>query len=319
MVFIVVAAILVILLGVGLFIAPFFVPGAVEDVKALRTGVRVASIGGFLLLFVPFLAISVWEPIGAGHVGVSYDIGGNIIGTRVEGDKLQVPWETTRIVSVQRQVYRPDSSCSNGAPNCLDTFSNDNQDVFVSPSLNYRIDPAIVETLLRENPNYVDRSIVSRVNQIVKDETVKYDATELAQGRELVRASVKARLVDELEPIGITVEDFLVDNIAFKADFQASIDEKVRAEQEAIAAENRVAVSEAEARQKAAAALGEANRLRIEAQGQADANALLNASLTPALIQYQAIQKLADDIQIMLIPSDGNILFDPTRLLPAGQ
>lgn len=319
MLFIIVSLILVILLGVGVLIAPFFILSTVKDAGALRTGVRVASIGGFLLLFVPLLAVSSWEPIGAGHVGVAYDIGGNIIGTRAEGDLLQIPWETTRTVSVQRQVYRPASNCSNGMTNCLDTFSNDNQDVFIAPTLNYSIDPAIVETLLRENPNYVDRSIVSRVNQIVKDETVKYDATELAQGRELMRASVKARLIDELEPIGITVEDFLVDNIAFKADFQASIDEKVRAEQEAIAAQNRVAVSEAEARQKAAAALGEANRLRIEAQGQADANALLNASLTPALIQYQAIQRLADDIQIMLIPSDGNILFDPTRLLPAGQ
>jgi len=316
MVFIVVSVILVILLVVGVVVAPYFVVGSAENVGALRNGARVLSVVAFLLLFLPFLALSAWEPIGAGHVGVSYDIGGNIIGTRAEGDKFQVPWQTTQTVSVQRQVYRPDSQCSNGAPNCLDTFSNDNQDVFVSPSLNYSIDPAIVETLLRENPNYVDRSIVSRVNQIVKDETVKYDATELAQGRELVRASVKARLVDELEPIGITVEDFLVDNIAFKADFQASIDEKVRAEQEAIAAQNRVAVAEAEARQKAATALGEADRLRIEAQGQADANALLNASLTPALIQYQAIQKLADDIQIMLLPSEGNIIFDPTRLLP---
>lgn len=320
MAFIFIIGFLAVLGVIGALVLPFIlVGGAGEDSGAQRGLIRV----GVVVLTAVILGItsllSAWEPIGAGHVGVSYDVGGNIVGHRDEGDKWQKPWQTTKTISTQRQVYRPESHCSNGSERCLDTFSNDNQDVFVTPTLNYSIDPAIVETLLRENPNFVDRSIVSRFNQIVKDETVKYDATELAQGREIIRASVKARLITELEPIGITVEDFLVDNIAFKPEFQASIDEKVKAEQDALTAQNRVAIADADALSKAATARGEADRLRIEAQGQADANALLNSSLTPQLIQFTAIQKLVDNIQIMLLPSDSNSLFDVSSLLPQGQ
>ena len=319
MAFFVVIGILAVLGLLATLILPFALTENEPNAGGARTAIGVVTGGLVALILLATTALFAWEPVGAGHVGVQYDLGGNIVGTRAEGDKLQLPWRSTRIVSTQRQVYRPESRCSNGAERCLDTFSNDNQDVFIVPTLNYSIDPTVVETLMRENPNYVDRSIVSRVNQIVKDETVKYDATELAQGRELIRASVKARLINELEPIGITVEDFLVDNIAFKPEFQAAIDRKVQAEQDALEAQNRVAVAVAEAEQKAATAEGEANRLRIEAQGQADANALLNASLTPQLIQFTAIQKLVDNIQIMLLPSEGNSLFDVSRLLPQGQ
>jgi regulator of protease activity HflC (stomatin/prohibitin superfamily) len=315
-VFIVFAAVLAALVGIGVFIAPFFVDDTDEDAASQRLVIRVGSALVGFLLFAPLLFFSAWSPVPAGHVGVSYDIGDNIVGTRTEGDKFQKPWESTKTISVQRQVFRPDNKCSNGQDRCIETFSKDNQDVFVAGTLNYRINRENVETLMRDNPNYVDRSIVSRFNQIVKDETVKYTATELAVNREVIRTSVRDRLTAELSGTGIAVEDFLVDNITFKPEFQASIDRKVQAVQDAIAAQNKVAEVEAQAKQKAAEAEGEANRLRITAQGQADANALLNASLTPALIQFTAIQKLNDNINVMLLPSGGNFLIDPTKLAP---
>ena len=39
------------------------------------------------------------------------------------------------------------------------------------------------------------------------------------------------------------------------------------------------------------------------------------ASLTPEVIQFQAIQKLSDKIQIALIPSGQGVILDPTTLL----
>lgn len=315
--FIIVAIFLLLATVIGVFIAPMFLD---EDMvgKGAKGLVRRIVIGVGAFLFAGLTLLSSWAPVEAGHVGVVYDMGGNIVGTRTQGDKWQIPWQSTRMVSVQRQAYRPDTDCYDGRfHQCVDTFSKDNQDVFVVGTLNYRIDRENVETLMRDNPNYIDRSIRSRFNQIVKDETVKFTATDLAVNREAIRSAVKARLTTELANVGITVEDFLVDNVDFRDEFKQAIEAKVRAEQEALTAQNRVAIAEAEARQKAAAAEGEAARLRIEAQGQADANALLTASLTPALIQYQAIQKLADNISIMLLPDSGNILFDPNTLRAA--
>jgi regulator of protease activity HflC (stomatin/prohibitin superfamily) len=88
----------------------------------------------------------------------------------------------------------------------------------------------------------------------------------------------------------------------------------VRAEQEALAEQNRVEIARAQAEQRAATAEGEADRLRIEAQGQADANRLISESLTPELVQWQAVQTLADNISIALIPSGQGIIIDPATL-----
>ncbi len=96
---------------------------------------------------------------------------------------------------------------------------------------------------------------------------------------------------------GIRENPFEVDDA-----FTNAIEEKQVATQNAQAEQNKVAVSQAQAKQKAATAQGDADALRINAQGQADANNLLSASLTPQLIQFQALQKLAPNVQIALIP-----------------
>ena len=49
--------------------------------------------------------------------------------------------------------------------------------------------------------------------------------------------------------------------------------------------------------------------------GQADANRAINESLTPLLIQFQALQKLADNVTIALIPSCQGLIIDPATLL----
>jgi regulator of protease activity HflC (stomatin/prohibitin superfamily) len=316
--FFVVIGILALIGLLATVITPFALTEA-NDVGAGGDRVVIAVVLGLITVLVLGVTtlLFAWEPVGAGHVGVAYGVGGNIAGTRAEGDRFQLPWQSTHIISVQRAVYRPENKCSNGQDNCLEAFSKDNQDVFVSVTLNYHIDPKNVEVLLRTNPNYIDRTIRSRVNQFVKDETVKYGSTEIAVHREDIRKAVTARLNLELAAASISAEDFFIDNIDFQRGFKEAIDRKVAAEQDALTEGNKVAVSEAQAKQKAAVAEGEANRLRIEAQGQADANALLNASLTPALLQFTAIQKLSDKISIMLLPSGGNFLIDPTKLAPA--
>ena len=102
------------------------------------------------------------------------------------------------------------------------------------------------------------------------------------------------------------------------AEFDAAILAKQVASQEAQRQQELVAAREAEARGVAATAQGFADRLRIEAEGQAEANWLINESLTPLLIQFQALQRLADNIQIALIPSGQGIIIDPAALLGLG-
>ena len=51
------------------------------------------------------------------------------------------------------------------------------------------------------------------------------------------------------------------------------------------------------------------------ANGQATANKSLAASLSDQILQYQYIQKLTDKIQVMLLPSGNQTIFDLKSLL----
>ena len=200
----------------------------------------------------------------------------------------------------------------------LDSFSSETQNVYIDAIVNIEVSPTEVQDLYRRvGPDYVSKLIPGRVAQIFKDETVNYNAVNLAPSREQIRHNVEIALRAEMQPYSIDVVALLVENIYFDPEFDAAILAKQVASQEAQRQQQLVASSEAQARQVAAAAEGAANALRIEAQGQADANRLITESITPLLIQWQAVQKLADNIQIALIPSGQGIIIDPTTLFGA--
>jgi regulator of protease activity HflC (stomatin/prohibitin superfamily) len=278
------------------------------DLRAPAFGIYLA---GFLIS--AFLFSS--HVISAGEVGVVRTFG-SITGQVGEGFQLTWPWQEVETWNIKLQTITPDSSCSNGQPSCLDAFSSESQDVFIAAVVNLRVDPRDVQELARTvGANYVDRLVLPRLHQIVKDTTVTYRSVDVAPNREAIRQAVRERLGEELAQNSINVVDLLITNIDFRPEFKAAIEEKVKAEQDALTEQNKVQIARAQAEQRAATAQGEADRLRIEAQGQADANRLISESLTPLLIQFQALQKLADNVQIALIPSGNGIIIDPATLL----
>jgi len=167
--------------------------------------------------------------------------------------------------------------------------------------------------------------VPSRVNQFFKAETVKYEATEATQKRELIREDVAKALAADLVPYGITVISLQIDNIDYNEPFKRAIEDKQVATQRALQAQAQVAVTQAEAAQAVArakgaadaaieAARGDAQSTLVRAQAQADANRQLAASLTPALLQSQAIAQ-ASNIKFAIVPQGSNFLLDPSGVL----
>jgi regulator of protease activity HflC (stomatin/prohibitin superfamily) len=275
--------------------------------------------GGFIAVLVIVGGIATLtrsvKTVEAGHVGLVYRFG-DIVGQRDAGIALIWPWETFRTTDIRIQAVRPEGQCANGEVDCLTAFSAETQDVFVLATLNISIDQRDVQDLYRTvGPQYVDRIVRPRLLQTFKDETVKLNSVDIAPAREDIRTAVLARLRDELSDYSINVADLLIDNIDFRPEFKQAIESKQVATQEALRQQALVAAREAEARQAAAQAQGVADRLRIEAEGQATANRSINESLTPLLIQFQALQKLSDNVQIALVPSGNGLIIDPSTLL----
>lgn len=241
--------------------------------------------------------VTVWNmayQVPAGHAGIVYSFGG-LTGQRSEGLQWVWPWQEIKNASIQVQGRSFAK---------LDTFSKETQDVFVASTINTRVSPQNIQTLYRDvGANYFEVLVQPRVLQALKDETVKYSAVDIAPNREKIRISVRERLTNELKAYSITVEDFLVDNIAFRPAFQAAIETKQGNVQLALAEEQLVAARRYQADQAIETARGQAESILINARKQAEANRELSASITPEYIQYIFASRLAPNVSVMMVPS----------------
>lgn len=129
-----------------------------------------------------------------------------------------------------------------------------------------------------------------------------------AKKQELL-ARVKEDLTRDLEPKGFRIDSIsMVGNPRLDPNVAASINNVIQAAQKAQEAQNKVAQVEAEARQKVAEAEGEAKRIITIADAQAAANERLTKSLSPQLVQYEALQKW-DGKAPLVYGGSGNFLY----------
>ena len=293
----------------GVFFLARLARGAASEGSVERLRASVIMVGAAVLFAVwvglHTLGASL-KTVEAGHVVVVYQFG-EIVGQKSEGLQFIAPWQAVKTESVQVQRHRFDN---------ISAFSKETQDVLITATVNYSVSPNAVQNLYREvGTAWFDRLIEPRLINFLKEETVQYSTVELAPNREKIRANVKAKLTAELAPFSITVNDLLFDNVDFRPEFKQAIEQKQIATQDALREQEKVKQSQFQAEQVVEAAKGQAESTRVLAEGQAKANKLLAESLSPQVIQFQAIQKLGDKIQIALIPSGQGIIIDPATLL----
>lgn len=271
-----------------------------REVKNLRLGGKIMMVSAIIVfVIIGGLATTVrsFHSVPAGHVGVVYQFS-DIVDQTGAGLVSTWPWQTLRKANVQVQRAEfPE----------LNSFSRETQDVFMDATVNYRVEEGDIQDLYRNiGPDYFNKLVPTRVNQIFKDETVKYAAVEIAPNREGIRKNVAERLRAELSRFSIFIEDLLIDNIRFSPEFTKAIENKQIATQDAQTAQNRVKQAEFEAKQ-----------LIEKAQGEARAYELRQRNLTPLLVQQNAIDKLNPNVEIIILPSGSNFLL-PSELLGRG-
>lgn len=287
-----------------LVLVPLIIKAIATDQTELNeTPIAPWFLGGlalYLLFMAAFTAGSSIRTVPAGHVGLVYTFN-DITGQRSAGINLILPWQGFKKVTVQTQKIVPEGSCTNGTENCLGAFSQETQDVFVVAAINLHVDPDDIQTLFRNvGPDYINKLVLIRLDQIFKDETVKFVSTDIAPNRETIRTAVRERLRDELAGFSIVVEDLLILDLDFPQGFKDAIEAKQQAEQEAQRQEELIRSAEAQAAQAVAIA-----------QGEADANTILAASLESQgnfILQFRAIEALADNVTIMLLPTENGLI-----------
>lgn len=123
----------------------------------------------------------------------------------------------------------------------------------------------------------------------------KYTSDELMANRAQFEKDVRDMLNKSLGDEGFTVTEF-TSQITPPESLRKTIDEKNQAVQNALRAENQVKEAEANAKIAIAKAQGEADALKIQADGEAYYNRTVAASLNPLLVQQYAIEKWDGDL-----------------------
>ena len=261
----------------------------------------VKAIAAFVVVvFLVLLVVDVFTPafgffakVNSGYVGIQTRFG------KIEDKVLPAGFHITgwftqvHPVNIRTQIVK----------NELVAFSADIQQVTLLLAINYNITPEIANTLYRTvGTDYGKTIMAPRVNENTKAVVSNYTAESLIANRERLSGEILELLQKDLAEYGITVSTVSVENIDFTDAFEAAVEAKQVATQEAQKAktlqeqqtmearqdaERKKIAAEASAevvRQKADA---EAYETRVKSEAQAEANKKIAETITRELIDYE--------------------------------
>lgn len=114
----------------------------------------------------------------------------------------------------------------------------------------------------------------------------------IGEGKNQLISDVQADIIKQFAGSGIEIQTISwLSSPRPPEEMIKALNAKVQATQKAVEAENQVREAKAEADKAVAKAQGEADSILAVAKAQAEANRLLSASLTPALIEMKRIEK----------------------------
>lgn len=227
------------------------------------------------IAFVVLLLLwSSFVTIGPGERGVLMTFGAVQHGVLTPGLHMKIPlMQTVKRMDVQIQKSQTEETAA----------SRDLQDVTTEVAVNWSINPVDAEWVyerLGDESQLADKIITPVVSNAVKAVAAHYDAEQLVEKRDQVRDQVQQQIVAALAPYKVQVQGVNITNFKFSADYASAIEQKQVAQQKAQQAEYDLARTKVQAQQAVA-----------QADGQAQAQKLLQSTITPEIIQLKAVEK----------------------------
>lgn len=208
----------------------------------------------------------------------------------------------------------------------VEARTSDGQTVLIDVTVIFRIAPDQADDLyLSWNENYLDGFVRPTSRSIIREVVSAYSAEQIygearVQLGDDIEEAISARFTEE----HLELNDLLVRGITFSEDFTQAIEQKVVAEQNLARARIEAQRVQTEAAGQAQAqiesASGDAQSRTIRAAAEAEALRLISEQIAanPSLIQYQYVQTLSDNVELILIPANSPFLFDLESLAGAG-
>lgn len=213
--------------------------------------------------------------IGSGEAGVLYKtFGGGVVTDEAplgEGFHIVAPWNKVFIYEVRQQEILEK----------MNVLSSNGLDIKLEASVWFQPDYANLGKLHQEKSEmYKERVLLPAIRSAARSVVGRYTPEQLYSSK---RDAIQQEIFEETKKIVedqyIQLNEVLVRDVTLPPTIKDAIERKLKQEQESLEYEFRLVT-----------AAKEAEKQIIEAQGKADANRILSASLTDKILQDKGIE-----------------------------
>ncbi len=241
-----------------------------------------------IVIIVAFAAIAI---IPKGEVGVIDTFGVVKEQELGSGIYLIAPWRHVEKINIQTQEYE--------FKDIQNTLTKEGLKVNIDASIIYHTVPGKASSLYRTVKGDPFNTLVTpNFMGILRDEVKRWSAEDIYTGKSTdIQTDVQERLSNVLETQGIVIETVLFRGLVLPPEVTTAIESKIKEKQ---AVEQMGFTVEKEKK--------EAERKIIEANGTATSNLIISKSITPELIQWNYVQAIKENKNVMYVPLGSSVI-----------
>jgi regulator of protease activity HflC (stomatin/prohibitin superfamily) len=254
-------------------------------------------LGGFLIFIFVSSGLTV---VGAGNVGIQTLFGK--VYDRELSSGLHIKNPLVRVIEMDTRIREYTMSITQGegkrsGDDSIASLTKEGLKVDLDITVLYRLNENQASDVYRDVGLHYEETIIRpQIRSAIREVVARYTAKEIySEKRDVATEEILERLDLAFSARGVEVEDVLLRNVELPVDLARSIQEKLQAEQEA---ERYDFILEKEKK--------EAERKRLEAEGQRDAQRIIDQSLTPRYLEYLYISSLKDRAGTIYVPTNPN-------------
>lgn len=228
----------------------------------------------FILVALVILISKSAVTIGSGEAGVLYKtFGGGVVTDKPpmgEGFHIVAPWNDVFVYEVrQQEVFEK-----------MKVLSSNGLDIQLDASAWFQPKYEALGKLHQEkSEQYKERILLPAIRSAARSVVGRYTPEQLySSKRDAIQVEIYEETKNIVDDQYIQLNDVLIRDVTLPPTIKEAIERKLKQEQESLEYEFRLVT-----------AAKEAEKVRIEAQGKADANKILSASLTDKILQDKGI------------------------------
>jgi len=271
-----------VILGIILLVTGIFILKQKEELHKLGRGIRSV---GVVLIIIGVLNACV-KQIDAGQIGVTSLFGKVSNEVLTPGLNFVNPLVSVYNVDIKTLNYTMSGVHNEGekeGDDAIRVLTSDGLEVTIDLTVLYRVVGTEAPRLIKETGlDYKDKIVRPLTRTKIRDNAVYFTAIDLySTKRDQFQNRIFTTIEADFKKRGLILEQLLLRNITLPNNVKTSIEEKIKAEQDAQKMEFVLQKEKQEAERK-----------RVEAQGIADYQRIISTGLNDKQLQYEQIQMM---------------------------